>query len=534
MSLKKLLGVSCILAAALFLFLLFSVIYSGGTVFSLGALLLSAALLTALLYWGYRIKRLQSCMDTIEPPSPLSAFPNEEARLLAAVETFRQDHRSLLEVQEQMEAISRNLPGCLLRIRASDFQIQYVSSGCQTLTGFSPQQVMDLFGESFLLAVKEEDRDRTKAFLTAARECPREDRVLRFRPITADGRLTWLMGRLSLVSSSTDEPAFYGLILDITHEEKAQEDLRVSRERYRLILEQSDDIVCEWDFASDTFTASPKWEKRFSFPPPCRHFIQEVLSSPDIYPGDLPGLRDWLTETRRGVNLTTSVDIRIRGKSGRFMWNRLAASVILGPDGRPQRAVGLLQDIDKQRRELDSLRTSASTDPLTGIYNKAASRRLVEEYLAENDGHAFAALMILDVDNFKTINDTYGHLYGDSVLSDIASRLQGLFRDTDIVGRVGGDEFMVFLKNLPSCQLLQNKAENVIAMFREYFGDRCEGGVSCSLGMALYPLHGETFNDLYRRADLGLYSAKAQGKNCWVMFSPQMEEVDFPIPPSRS
>lgn len=543
MRLKTLLYGLLTLLAALALALTCTAFWLGGAV--LWALAAFSAALFLLSFYICRVRvlelfsavggALESYVKGESPPKmdfPKCLDGDSRARdVCALLEQADRDRRGLQEAQHQLEAITRNLPGCVLRMNARDYRLLYVSSGCQRLVGFAPREVELRFGKNFLLAIRPEDRAQVERQLQEAASASCGECILRYRPVTADGRDVWLMGCVTLEQDAVGGPVFHGVFLDVTDEQHALDDLRISRERYRLILEQSDDVICEWDFATDRLTASPKWEERFGYPPPREKFTQRMLSSPNVYAGDLPAVRDWLVETRRGAQDATTADVRIRTAGGRFLWTRLAASIIRGPDGRPERAVGLVRDIDKERRELDTLRTTASTDPLTGIYNKSASRRLAEEYMAECGGKALCALMLLDVDNFKAVNDTRGHLYGDSVLCDIASRLQGLFRDSDVVGRVGGDEFMVFLRNLPSAQVLLDKADCVIKVFHQYFCDQMDCNVSCSLGLSLYPTHGETFNDLYRRADIALYAAKSQGKACWVLYSPELEGQEFTAPP---
>lgn len=124
------------------------------------------------------------------------------------------------------------------------------------------------------------------------------------------------------------------------------------------------------------------------------------------------------------------------------------------------------------------------------------------------------ALFMIDTDNFKQINDTEGHMIGDIVLTEMASGMKKIMRDSDVVGRIGGDEFTIFMKNISSVKDAEKKAEELLYMFRHLFQkEKSFLKVTCSIGIAIYPKDGTTFKEIYARADKALYQAKIIGKN---------------------
>ena len=136
----------------------------------------------------------------------------------------------------------------------------------------------------------------------------------------------------------------------------------------------------------------------------------------------------------------------------------------------------------------------------------------------ENDD-ANGALFVIDVDNFKGVNDNLGHLAGDYVLAGISSMISKVFDENSIVGRIGGDEFIVFLKNVDSEELLNKKAEELIKGFRSSFkGESSEYKVSGSVGIAKYPENGKSFKELFINADKAVYLAKSKGKDNYCVF----------------
>ena len=154
----------------------------------------------------------------------------------------------------------------------------------------------------------------------------------------------------------------------------------------------------------------------------------------------------------------------------------------------------------------------AQTDALTGLYNKETTEQLTDELLSEdeNKSHAF---LILDVDCFKQINDIYGHAVGDIVLQKFGKLLKGTFREGDILGRIGGDEFGVIMKNIQTKDIAMKKAEELLAKTQAYKIDELKGNnISISIGISTAPQDGDCYMDLYKRADQALYQAKRSGK----------------------
>ena len=133
---------------------------------------------------------------------------------------------------------------------------------------------------------------------------------------------------------------------------------------------------------------------------------------------------------------------------------------------------------------------------------------------------ALSELLIMDVDNFKTVNDTYGHPYGDALLSQIGTNLRSLFRSRDIIGRIGGDEFIVLLKYLPNTDIVEDRCQLLVSTFREQLKKLMPDlDVSISVGCALAPAHGDSWSELFLHADKALYHAKSKGKCQYKIYS---------------
>lgn len=178
--------------------------------------------------------------------------------------------------------------------------------------------------------------------------------------------------------------------------------------------------------------------------------------------------------------------------------------------------IGIISFVTRKRnreRHME-LQNQADTDLLTDLYNKVATERKIREYIRDNPDKQ-ALLFVIDVDNFKKINDTMGHAFGDNVLCNLGVRLRGWFRISDVVGRTGGDEFMVFVKDIQDKDRVKVEGKRLEEFFRTFeVGEYVKYSATASVGGALFPTDGRSFEELYRAADAALYHAKRRGKNC--------------------
>lgn len=205
-------------------------------------------------------------------------------------------------------------------------------------------------------------------------------------------------------------------------------------------------------------------------------------------------------------------EMRIRTVDGDYNW----VSVLITRETASENGrflICLIQDIEERKMNEDKLRVMAEKDPLTQLYNKMTTKSLIEECLEKNSSMQHA-LIIIDIDNFKTINDTKGHIMGDQILLAFASELNKSFRETDILGRAGGDEFVVLIKNVQSIAMVCDKLQRLTASFKKYgIENGFPGRLSTSIGVAMFNKDGKTYEELFKKADAALYEAKRNGKD---------------------
>lgn len=174
-----------------------------------------------------------------------------------------------------------------------------------------------------------------------------------------------------------------------------------------------------------------------------------------------------------------------------------------------------VKDINANKQEEQKLYEAVTLDEMTKVLNRATAMRNIKQILY-NENDKLHVLFMLDVDNFKGINDKFGHQAGDEFLIKLAGELKKAFRENDVVGRIGGDEFFIFLRNVVEMNLIEKKAKDILDIVSKAGEAYSEAESSGSIGIALYPGDGRTVEELYTKADEALYVAKRGGKNQFV------------------
>lgn len=179
----------------------------------------------------------------------------------------------------------------------------------------------------------------------------------------------------------------------------------------------------------------------------------------------------------------------------------------------------ILYIIRKNRQKTEAILHSAQTDELTQVYSRKYAEQFAENALEEAKDGSIHAFFIMDIDKFKEVNDVYGHAVGDVVLRTFGVLLGRQFRGDDIVGRIGGDEFIILMRNVTTKEAVRTKAEQLMAETKKLVFDEMNGkGITISVGIALAPEHGKTYMNLYRSADQALYETKRNGRNGFAIY----------------
>lgn len=302
--------------------------------------------------------------------------------------------------------------------------------------------------------------------------------------------------------------------------EANNEKLLLHEQCFRALSEHTNKVIFEWDFEANKIIAMTNFNALFGKEAiGLSSDVNETLTIRYIHKDDRALFINAFQTVLSG-SAVNDIRFRVKARDGIYHWCSLSGIVIKDKDGNLFKAIGILESIVEQINKEESLRQKAEHDQLTELYNKATSEYLIKNILNNSDTSRRHALMIIDIDNYKNINDRLGHLYGDIVLTQLATALKSIFRESDIIGRIGGDEFFVFLEGYASQEMLARKAAEICKLFRRTYseGEKRES-ISASIGIALYPEHGQDFEGLYKSADIALYDVKLSGKNNFKIYN---------------
>jgi len=383
------------------------------------------------------------------------------------------------------------------------------------VSGYSRQEIYEIFDDSFMNMVADADKGEVRSAIKHMIRSGVKNEV-EFRIKTREKGYVWVLAKGRIYAENHEEK-IYLAIRDNSNSHAINEKLEKDIERNQLLINQTGSIVFEWDLVTDTMYCSQKWDDHFGYSPVSENYGAQMGIATHFHPDDLPVVRGMIETVRKGATVTP-FDVRIANSSGKYLWTKITATAVYNEDGNISKILGILQDIDELKRTTIILEEMTQKDSLTKLLNKESVNRLADDYLCELKDE-MAALMVLDIDNFKSVNDTMGHLYGDVVLTNVANNLKKFFRGDDIVGRVGGDEFVVLLKGIPRREIVDERCGFLLDVMREMFLTLTPDlPVSCSVGATIVPEHGKTYRELFKKADEALYTAKKKGKNRYCIY----------------
>ena len=292
------------------------------------------------------------------------------------------------------------------------------------------------------------------------------------------------------------------------------------RERFSLAVRGTNDGFWDWDLLTDRVEYSPRWHEMAG--------SQEEANNPSpdlwysrVHPDDLEGLRRRVLDHLEGKSSHLEAEYRLRQLDGSFLWMLARGLAVFAPNGKATRIAGSQTDITERKVSEKRLLFQAFHDQLTGLPNRAHfSRRLVKSIrrTRRDPGYRYAVLF-LDLDRFKTVNDSLGHLVGDRLLRTVAVRLQKVVDSRNTVARLGGDEFAILIDEVTSPIEAVRIANRLLRIFRTPFRlEDKEFFITASTGVAWGRKAYELPEELLRDADTAMYQAKQKGGNCCEVF----------------
>ncbi len=422
------------------------------------------------------------------------------------------------EGEENMNRLSRmiqKLPaGCAVIQGAEHWELVKGNEQFYRLIGYTAEEIQVLPND-FEDAVYREDREKLHGLMGKLVHTDKIEEC-EVRICGKKGEIRWIAMSLRMFYYQGRTPYFLVSCWDIHMRKKIEEELYLQTERYKLVEEINQEFPFEYDVTNKTIFIASSSNIMIADRNGKDFFVsvkalEEIIFRED-YDEFFGMIRRASMEEENGM-LEYRVNVADIGQEPEYAWHRTIYKSVPGENGEILRILGRTEDITRERRIQDEMQLKLKQDDLTGLLNKSTTKSEIEAFLKKNV-RGTHALMLIDVDNFKGINDTLGHMFGDSVLITIAKKIQDLFRATDIVGRIGGDEFMVFMKHTDYYQA-KLKAENICKNVRQTYhgGGQEEVEVSCSVGVAIVGTVKESYSSLFAKADMAMYQAKESGKN---------------------
>jgi diguanylate cyclase (GGDEF)-like protein/PAS domain S-box-containing protein len=312
----------------------------------------------------------------------------------------------------------------------------------------------------------------------------------------------------------------------LTERKQAELLLQETETKLRLAIEIAQLGFWEWNLETNEVYFSPQWKKQLGYQDhEVPHRIEEWESR--IHPADRARVMVQLHAYLRAPSADYEVELRFKHRDGSYRWIQARAQVVRDDGGHALRMIGTHVDISEHKEREEQVRLFAQHDRLTKLPNRALTFESAERWLsaAQRTGTLFAVLYI-DLDDFKPINDTYGHHIGDEVLKEVALRLKSSFRSHDIMGRLGGDEFLVIVTQLDSALSAAHAAAHAVheLSLPYQIGDLVLQ-TSPSIGISTFPEDGTNIETLMRNADSAMYEAKQNGKGVYRFFKRRQEHL---------
>lgn len=450
-----------------------------------------------------------NCLATTQPDGP------------AGTET-----RAPLDITRLLTTITSSLVGMIFRCRVdTNWTMEYVSDCCLRLTGYRPDEVMYNNRLSYEQITHPEDRNRVKRDIHAALG-RNENFEVEYRIQRADGRVCWVLERGVGIRNEAGQLTWIeGYIQDISEHMAANEVMLEAVRRYSSIFEHATEGIFQTTPEGRYLGANPALAHMYGHNSPEElikhlHDIQNQLYVS-------PTRRDDFVRMMHEQGLVLNFESQVYRLDGNIIWISENARAVKNSNGSVQFYEGTVVDITERRQHVAELEHQATHDSLTGLPNRSVLRDRIEQAISKakrTDDQV--AVVFVDLDHFKLINDSLGHHIGDRLLLEVSDRLTTCVRSHDSVVRQGGDEFVLVLtEQHGDNEILAIVSRLLESVSQPWMNDGQEYGLSCSIGISCYPQDGDDSDTLLRCADAAMYKAKESGRNTYHFYTPELNQA---------
>ncbi|MEZ4571665.1 MAG: PAS domain S-box protein [Thermomicrobiales bacterium] len=441
------------------------------------------------------------------------------------------DITSQKEIEERIrkaEARYRSLveqtPAITFRTASESLlDVRYVSPQIEAILGYTAGEWIANQG-IFWSGIHPEDRERCEQAIRESHESGKP-LSLEYRQRARSGRYVWLSVTTDLVRDDAGQPSFWqGVFIDVTDRRTMEDAYSSLRDRYRHFADHANDAIIAIDLQGQFLFANPAFHKMSGYGD---EELSRMKLSDMVAPSSFEHARDIALRLLSGSQISTDHEsLVLRTRDGNTLIVELSASVVRA-NREPIGFQAILRDVTDRARLEAELEHQAYHDPLTDLPNRARLLEQLWRALDSEDGETEEnAVIFLDLDNFKVINDSLGHDIGDLALVEVGQRIRHCLREGDFVARFGGDEFVILLKGLNHHVSAADIAQRIVNRFDdplEIAGREVK--ITASIGIAEFSRDIERPEELLRRADLAMYRSKERGRNRYELHDERMDRV---------
>ena len=417
--------------------------------------------------------------------------------------------------------------------------VKYANSDFYRMIGWNRLEFKDYFNECLGDdIIHPDDYEVFRQALTSLNEENRET-SFELRVLKMNSSLVVNDVSARFLETENDNALVTMVFVDITERKRLRRELMIKNERFNIIQDSVDMTIVDYDTEKDRCLIignMARVEKYLSVYQYDKRNGEVVID--DCFNGKFP--LNVMSKEDYGRLYDAFAEAIVSGMGGEIelqichigqsylSWYNLAYAVVKDDMGNVIRIVGKLKNIDKQKRAEILMEKRLKSDMLTGLLNKETAKKQIRDFLSHqsgvvSEGEKHHVLMIIDLDNFHMINECFGHTFGDNVLKEFASDIKSSFRDTDIVGRLVGDRFIVLMKDVTQ-KFAVKKAGRLCRSLIKSYGGQNSVVVSCSIGVAFFGKDAFDFDELYQYADRAAYEAKKNGKSAYCIYDSELQE----------
>jgi diguanylate cyclase (GGDEF)-like protein/PAS domain S-box-containing protein len=430
------------------------------------------------------------------------------------------------ETARMLETLLTNLDGMVYRCRDDQhWTMELISQGCYRLTGYQPDELLMNKSISYETITDPEDRTLVRDTINEALGAQRPFDI-EYRIRHADGEIRWVWERgVGVKDSLGNLLGIEGIIQDITDRKQAFQALREAERRYRSLFDNAIEGIFRTTPEGQYLDANPALARIYGY-----ETVADLARSLCDIRAQLyvdPERRTEFMRIIKARGLISGFESQVYRKDGQIIWISENARSVTDEHGVVQHYEGTVEDITERKLYEKRIEQQANYDTLTGLANRSLlNDRLQQSIMTAALYGTRLAVIFVDLDRFKYINDSLGHHVGDQLLCEMSRRLSSCVREGDTVSRLGGDEFVLLLNGLGEVDAVASLMERLLdEITLPWITQSGQFDVTSSIGIALYPDDGSDAQTLLKHADSAMYRAKELGRNNFQFFTEELNAM---------